>query len=210
MSQAQGQGQGQGLFPVPPPQFDFSHGEESKPRDGSSEVDDQVNPFPPFISPTHQLTPSPSPANQQIDWIGTQLSQLIEQGKRALGREVVVMSDAKEDEVDDGSGAWVDDGFPSHSRGGGKRPRPRSREVGVPSYGQNWDRDGGVHYRSRSYEGYSQSVLSTPQPLSSRSADFDFGAGTGTGASNEREREWESPEMRESMEKARARFHRYR
>ncbi|KAJ2917109.1 hypothetical protein MD484_g3298, partial [Candolleomyces efflorescens] len=46
---------------------------------------------------------------EQMDWIGGKLAQLIEDGKRALGTEVVVMSDAKEDEVDDGSGAWVSD-----------------------------------------------------------------------------------------------------
>lgn len=43
-----------------------------------------------------------------MDWIGDKLSQLIEEGKRALGKEVVVLSDAPEDEVDDGSGNWVD------------------------------------------------------------------------------------------------------
>ncbi|KIL65655.1 hypothetical protein M378DRAFT_76623 [Amanita muscaria Koide BX008] len=44
----------------------------------------------------------------QMDWFGDKLSALIAEGKRALGREIVVMSDAKEDEVDDGSGAWED------------------------------------------------------------------------------------------------------
>lgn len=43
-----------------------------------------------------------------MDWIGDKLSRLIEEGKRALGKEVVVLSDAPEDEVDDGSGNWVD------------------------------------------------------------------------------------------------------
>jgi len=43
-----------------------------------------------------------------MDWIGDKLSALIAEGKRALGAEIVVMSDAKEDEVDDGTGVWED------------------------------------------------------------------------------------------------------
>ena len=41
-----------------------------------------------------------------MDWIGDKISKLIEEGKRALGQEVVVLSEAQEDEVDDGSGDW--------------------------------------------------------------------------------------------------------
>jgi hypothetical protein len=37
-----------------------------------------------------------------MDWIGTKLSQLINEGQKALGREIVVASEAQEDEVDDG------------------------------------------------------------------------------------------------------------
>lgn len=44
-----------------------------------------------------------------MDWIGDKLAQLIEEGKRALGKEIVVMSDAQEDEVDDGSGNWIEE-----------------------------------------------------------------------------------------------------
>ena len=57
------------------------------------------------------LTPSP-----QMDWIGDKLALLIEQGKKALSREIVVMSDAAEDEVDDASGAWEEQ-HPAHDRG---------------------------------------------------------------------------------------------
>ena len=34
---------------------------------------------------------------------------LIQQGSRALGTEVVIMSEAKEDEVDDGSPGWEEE-----------------------------------------------------------------------------------------------------
>ena len=44
-----------------------------------------------------------------MDWIGDKLAQLIEEGKRALGREIVVMSEVQEDEVDDCSGNWVEE-----------------------------------------------------------------------------------------------------
>ncbi|KAF4569765.1 hypothetical protein EYR36_009566 [Pleurotus pulmonarius] len=49
------------------------------------------------------------PVDEQMDWIGDKLAKLIEEGKKALGKEVVVMSDAKEDEEDDGSGAWEEE-----------------------------------------------------------------------------------------------------
>ena len=32
-----------------------------------------------------------------MDWMGSQLAKLIEEGKRALSKEVVVMSERKED-----------------------------------------------------------------------------------------------------------------
>ena len=44
-----------------------------------------------------------------MDWLGDRLSQLIEEGKRALGTEIVVSSEVPEDEVDDGNGDWIED-----------------------------------------------------------------------------------------------------
>lgn len=63
-----------------------------------------------------------------MDWIGDKLSMLIEQGKRALNTEVVVMSDAKEDEVDDGSGAWQEE-EDEDDRGGRSRPSSRAGSI---------------------------------------------------------------------------------
>ncbi|KAF8449300.1 hypothetical protein L210DRAFT_3640898 [Boletus edulis BED1] len=45
----------------------------------------------------------------EMDWIGDRLIRLIQESQKALGREIVVMSDAKEDEVDDGSDAWEEE-----------------------------------------------------------------------------------------------------
>lgn len=68
----------------------------------------------------------------KMDWMGDRLAMLIAEGQKALGKEVVVMSEAAEDEVDDGSGEWVDQG-PStetasigRSRSGSVRRRGRA------------------------------------------------------------------------------------
>jgi len=44
-----------------------------------------------------------------MDWIGDHLTHLIQEGQKALGHEIVVMSDAKEDEVDNGSNDWEEE-----------------------------------------------------------------------------------------------------
>jgi hypothetical protein len=42
---------------------------------------------------------------------------VIEEGKKALNREIVIMGDAKEDEVDDSSGTWEEEQAPSTHAG---------------------------------------------------------------------------------------------
>ncbi|KAI8968088.1 hypothetical protein BD414DRAFT_541449 [Trametes punicea] len=69
-----------------PPEFNFPSGSRSSPK---PEEDADVD--------------------EKMTWIGDRLAQLIAEGQKALGREVVIMSEDKEDEVDDGSGAWVED-----------------------------------------------------------------------------------------------------
>jgi hypothetical protein len=58
-----------------------------------------------------------------MDQIGDKLSMLIEQGKCALGTKVVVMSEAKEDEVDDGSPGWEEE---EEDTANLKKPSPSS------------------------------------------------------------------------------------
>ena len=77
----------------------------------------------------------------QMDWIGGQLSMLIAEGRRALGTEVVVMSESKEDEIDDGLGTWVDeDNRIAASTSGSLRGRRKARPSNIalmsppPSY----------------------------------------------------------------------------
>ena len=165
-----------------------------------------------------------------MDWIGDKLSMLIQEGKKALGREVVVMSDAKEDEVDDGTGLWEEE-----------TPRSSSSMVAAPS-GSTCSRPGSLrrsraphalplplsspsHSSSCAYTHPRSCPHSSPLLGTSSSARSDTPAGllisparTTRGASMgpearsspasrwEDESTWASPELRESMEKARARF----
>lgn len=126
-----------------------------------------------------------------MDWIGDKLAQLIEEGKRALGTEIVLASESPEDEMDDGSGDWVaeDDMFGSRFSGSAKRPR---------------------HCNS-----LSTSSASTPRryvhQLHSKSEDinssaFASSAAPDTSFSYSHESDWSSPQLKESMERARAAY----
>jgi hypothetical protein len=154
---------------------------------------------------------------EQMDWIGDKLAQLVEEGKRAIGREVVVMSDAKEDEVDDGADAWVEDaeegGWPSSSasssrRGSMRRSRPReivhaslSVGAGFPSPSP-FSSPRKSRLRHHSPEGGSEMSASLPGSSVLGSPGFLV-----RGLSeSEREEEHVSPEVRELMERARARW----
>ncbi|KAF8202130.1 hypothetical protein BJ912DRAFT_1037791 [Pholiota molesta] len=197
-----------------------------------------------------------SVVEDKMDWIGDKLSMLIEQGKRALNAEVVVMSDAKEDEVDDGSGAWEEDDndvfsgrqhgrSTTSSRAGSikraKKPRnivppPASSEVGLGLYGVNASGSAtsllSTSPRRAGYQAtYNTSPPSTSTTYASASAGFAPSASlprntllldtprsahvrglsyesalTSSSATGGDAAEWESPEIRESMERARARL----
>jgi hypothetical protein len=144
-----------------------------------------------------------------MDWIGDKLSMLIEEGKRALGREVVIMSDAREDEVDDGTSAWEEEQpSVSRSRSGSLRRAKRPRNIGLPPPTYPTP----PLTSSPHMTGFSQSQPSTysagipvTPPRTTRGVSVDSHS-----SFREDERAWESPELRESMEKARARFLRNR
>ena len=153
-----------------------------------------------------------------MDWIGDRISQLVEEGKKALGKEVVVMSDSKEDEVDDGSGLWEDSdggglGSSTSSRYGRrslssprrKRARPSipfhavlggSSEVspsGPPAYGSA---------TTLTFPGPSSSVTSLVDPFSAPASATT----TTAGWMRESEGDWQSEELKASMERARAMY----
>ncbi|KAG6330464.1 hypothetical protein ID866_8627 [Astraeus odoratus] len=165
----------------------------------------------------------------EMDYIGDRLSWLIQEGQKALNREIVVMSDAKEDEVDDGSGNWeeVDDptlaAGPSVSRRSStrslRRPhRPRELALGhPPSYSaQVMTPPSSASPRKRRFDAVSTSVYASPG-LMVPSTPRRVGRGASVEAEShshapisasfrEDESAWESPELRESMARARAQY----
>lgn len=109
-----------------------------------------------------------------MSWIGDKLAHLIAEGQKALGKEIVIMSEDKEDEVDDGSGAWVEEDEPVQGS---------SRSPGLPPY--------------------------SPTPSSrsfARGVSVDSDSRSVRSAFAEDDSAWASPEMRESMERARMRY----
>jgi len=161
-----------------------------------------------------------------MDWIGGRLSQLIEEGQKALNREIVVMSDAKEDEVDDGSGNWEEEQDPAPiSRRGSVRSlrrtqRPRDLVLGHAS-SSSFSPPSSSSPRKRRFEGDCQSTMHfasgapVPTPSTPRRADRGVSVeseshGPGhvalSASFREDESAWQSPELRESMARARAQY----
>jgi len=151
-----------------------------------------------------------------MDWIGDRISQLVEEGKKALGKEVVVMSDSKEDEVDDGSGLWEDAdegglGSSTSSRYGRKSLSSPRRKRARPSLPFHTVLGGSNESSPSGPPTYGSSTISTfPGPSSSVTslADPFFASATTTptttGWTRETEGDWQSEELKESMERARA------
>ncbi|KIY44965.1 hypothetical protein FISHEDRAFT_67216 [Fistulina hepatica ATCC 64428] len=166
-------------------------------------------------------------ADTHMDWIGGRLAQLIEEGKRALGKEIVVSSEVKEDEEDDGSGNWTDD---DGDNGGtlGRRSSVSSGHRGrrgmlghlpqspPPSYSTHSTSPSGS-YPSGSLP-FCPSVSNHGSPSKHASSsqsryllpESPRGAGHSKVSSidsvKEDESTFESPELRESMSRARARY----
>ena len=146
-----------------------------------------------------------------MDWMGNQLSVLIAEGKRALGTEVVVMSESKEDEIDDGLGSWVEESERLVSSTSGSlrgRRKARPSNIGIqsppPSYTSppatpsrnRWD---ATYCRQPSSAGLS--LPSTSRP-SSRRPSISSARSWGD-IRPEEDDALESPELREAMKKAR-------
>jgi len=151
-----------------------------------------------------------------MDWIGDKLAMLIEQGKRALNSEVVVMSEAKEDEVDDGFGAWEEEDAEGETRSLApasslrasslRRPKRPRNVVPIPYASSH----GSPILSSSSYSGFMPgsappSVLVTPGRKSGHARHMSHESSLPS-FSREDESSWESPEVRASMERARARL----
>ena len=143
-----------------------------------------------------------------MDWIGDRISRLVEEGKKALGKEVVVMSDAKEDEVDDGSGLWEDSdqgdfgsspskyGRKTFSSPRKKRARPSVLHHTVPEGLGEPSSLGPPVYATpttSTFPGSSSFTLSPEDPFS-------------VSITKETEGDWQSDEVKASMERARAMY----
>ncbi|KAJ3854106.1 hypothetical protein EV368DRAFT_37449 [Lentinula lateritia] len=172
------------LFPPTQPEFDFSP---------STDLQDAID-------------PDTDDQMDQIDSLGSKLSFLIEQGKRALGREIVVMSEVEEDAVDDGSGAWIEEDqegegeFGKRGRGRLSRSGSTSRRRAAGSASSTTASLGrraglGMNVNPPSY-GTGLGIPSSALPSSSPS--------TPPASLPTFESSWESPELKETMERARA------
>lgn len=150
----------------------------------------------------------------QMSWVGGRLAALIAEGQRALGKEVVVMSEAQEDEEDDGGEDWVeeDDG---HSIASSTRTGRRRWNVSPPPYSAS--RRGSpfpsASPRRSTFDlapsytpSMTRSVQSSPRRMGrDASVESDFFASR---SFHEDENQWQTPELREAMERARARYRR--
>jgi len=180
----------------------------------------------PGFSTGLELERDPHREQDKMDWIGDKLSILIEQGKKALNAQVVVMSDAKEDEVDDGSGMWEEEEEAhSRSRSGSVRhaKRPKALNIGPdPTLTYTHPYPSGSTSSLCSPRGPSTSAPAISNATVATSHSYlSFGPGSSehnyntrllptshstTSLHAEDPASFESPELRESMERARARM----
>ncbi len=152
-------------------------------------------------------------AECQMDWMGDRLARLIEDGKKALGKEVVVMSEAQEDEEDDGSGNWEEEanlGTSSGraSRSGSIRRKDKSQAPGLTSYASPLiSPPPSASPRRQQFSTVLSSQSSSALPIPGRSTHSASVDTLGSYHSlRGDESQWQSPELRESMERARAAY----
>lgn len=140
-----------------------------------------------------------------MDWMSDRLNRLIEEGKRALGKEIVVMSETQEDEVDDGSGAWIEDELlpTSSSTGSMRRGRTRPRHAPLPSFSPATASPQLSPRKKRFDVSYSRQVTESPRrPGRGISVESDARSFVTT-SHREDEEDLISAEAQEAMERAR-------
>ncbi|KAJ3762698.1 hypothetical protein EV360DRAFT_92308 [Lentinula raphanica] len=216
------------LFPPVQSAFDFSsssspafaastssHSSHSSPRrnrESGSVFSDSTDGPSSFAGP-EDFGPDPDDEMDQIDSLGSKLSFLIEQGKRALGREIVVMSEVEEDEVDDGSGAWVEDDGDDEGGEFGKKGQGRGHKGRLSRSGSTSRRRaaGGAPFAGSSTgsvgrrAGADMSIGLPPYGLGTDTRSTGPSAPSSPPASVPTfETSWESEELKETMERARA------
>ncbi|KAJ3984100.1 hypothetical protein F5890DRAFT_1519348 [Lentinula detonsa] len=207
------------LFPPVQPAFDFSPPSQSSPSTSSQRNQNRQTHSPAFGSgaSSDQIEGIDSRDGRdldvddqmdQMDSLGSKLSLLIEQGKRALGREVVVMSEVEEDAVDDGSGAWIEEDEEGEfgrkdrahrgrlSRSGSTSKRRTAGSVSASSTTGSLGRRAGV--------GMNMNINPPPYGMGTDMSLSSSLPSTPPASLPSCETSWESPELRETMERARA------
>ncbi|KAH8116324.1 hypothetical protein DFH11DRAFT_1579958 [Phellopilus nigrolimitatus] len=157
-----------------------------------------------------------SESKDEMDWIGDKLARLIEEGKRALGKEIVVSSDAPEDEVDDGSGNWVEEDEPEASTSYASSYRSRPITIGSPSRSSRHKATYSIpptSPRRPTFANHSRFLsgdtgASVSRPITPSQLDFapESTSSMDLSSMREAENEWASPHIQESMERARAAY----
>ncbi|KAK0189263.1 hypothetical protein F5146DRAFT_1058683 [Armillaria mellea] len=164
-------------------------------------------PTPIFPSTSH-LPPPEDSVEDQMDWIGGKLSMLIEEGKKALGREVVVMSEDPADEVDDGNDDWEEDDAPRTSRRSASPRKRRPHDIfAPPSYSSA---PTSASPRTSRFDLGSQPIPISGSKSQSRDGAAGFMSTPSSFKFGDESQVSESPLLRESMEQARARVLRNR
>ncbi|PFH53241.1 hypothetical protein AMATHDRAFT_1316 [Amanita thiersii Skay4041] len=168
-------------------------------------------------------SPCSNGVDDQMDWIGDKLTTLIAEGKRALGREIVVMSDSKEDEVDDGSGAWEDSSASEPESLFKRRTPPRRGSIRRGRREPTSNEPSSSHPVRHTFSASTSALTPSTPPMTprrtqsqqrhtyGRSLDSTPGRNDVSvtslwmsgGVETESSSQFESPELRESMERAR-------
>ncbi|PBK98994.1 hypothetical protein ARMGADRAFT_1007628 [Armillaria gallica] len=165
-------------------------------------------PAPIFPSTSHLPPPPEDSVEDQMDWIGDKLSMLIEEGKKALGREVVVMSEDPADEVDDGNDDWEEDDAPRTSRRSASPRKRRPHDIfAPPSY---TSAPTSASPRTSRFDLGSQPIPISGSKSQSRDSAAGFMSTPSSFKFGDDSHVSESPLLRESMEQARARVLRNR
>jgi len=148
----------------------------------------------------------------RMDWMGGRLAQLIEDGKKALGKEIVVMSEVQEDEEDDGNGNWEEEADPDASiagpsRSGSVRRRGRHQAPGTASSASYFSPSPSASPRRQQFSTAHLSESCSAIPIPAR-AHHDHTADTTRLSTSfcEDEADWQSSELKKSMERARATY----
>ena len=146
-----------------------------------------------------------------MDWMGGRLTQLIEDGKKALGKEIVVMSEVQEDEEDDGNGNWEEEADPDASIAGPSRSgsirRRRPQSAGTASSFSPPT----ASPRRQQFPAVRLSDSCSAIPIPARAPHDSSADATRLSTSfREDESDWQSSDLRQSMERARAAYLRSR